>query len=128
MQWDPGGQKDVYIDVVAIEREYLVKVYAVSTPGPNITPQTSETLTCWGMEFKDIKKAQNEDPDLAYLLDWLLNSASPNERDLFLASQKAKAYWLQREEFLLIDGVVFHERPDDHEKDLVVPNSLTMRL
>lgn len=51
-------------------------------------------------------------------------SASPGEKELFLASPAAKAYWLSKEQFTLIDGIMFRSRNDSDEKDLVLPSGL----
>ena len=60
-------------------------------------------------------------------LDWLNSAAAPTERDLFLFSPAVKNYWLIKEEFLIIGGVLYHQRLDGSEKDLVMPESLNRK-
>ncbi len=41
-----------------------------------------------------------------------------------MSSPATKAYWLNKEQFLLIDGVLYRQRNDTDEKDLVIPESM----
>ena len=45
-------------------------------------------------------------------------------RNRFLSSPAVKNYWLTKEELLIIGGVLYHERLEGSEKDLVMPESL----
>ena len=56
--------------------------------------------------------------------DWLENKTEPSEADLFIASPATKFYWLSKEEFTIINGILYHQRPDGSEKDLVMPVGL----
>ena len=49
---------------------------------------------------------------------------TPNETDLFIASPTAKYYWLSKEAFHNIGGLLYHRRPDGSEKDLLMPQGL----
>ena len=64
------------------------------------------------------------DLNLTFLWDWLENRIEPGEAALFIASPAAKYYWLSKEEFVIIGGLLYHQRPDGSEKDLVMPEGL----
>ncbi|XP_052818485.1 uncharacterized protein LOC128244525 [Mya arenaria] len=40
----------------------------------------------FGFTLSDLRQAQSADNELGYMIEWLMNSSSPTERDLFLAS------------------------------------------
>lgn len=71
-----------------------------------------------------INEAQTADRSFSMILDWLRTKTEPSERDLFLSSPAAKSYWLNKEQFLLIGEVLYRQRDDNQEKDLMVPESL----
>ena len=66
---------------------------------------------------------QAKDQDLQFILEWLQSSAMPRQGDLFIASPAEKAYWLDKERFCLIEGVLYKEA-ESGDKKLVVPDSL----
>ncbi len=78
----------------------------------------------WGFSNKDLIDEQAKYNDLQVLLEWLNNFVVPGQDTLFLSSPAVKSYWLNKELFTLIDGVLFRNRPDSDEKDLVLPSSL----
>ena len=49
---------------------------------------------------------------------------TPNEADFFITSPAGKYYWLSKEEFKNIGSLLYHQRPDGSEKDLVMPQGL----
>ena len=117
--WDPGSSDDsTYIEIQAEEDGYRVKVCNVEVQRPDFN------LACWGFGIAEVQTAQKKDQSLTILLEWLVNNTVPSERDLFLSSPAVKAYWLEKEQFLLIGGILYHQRPEREEKDLVVPESL----
>ena len=110
--WDSGGTVDVNVF------KPVVKVCDVGTPSPE------PVLACWGFDVAEVQKLQYNYPDLAFLWKWLETGDSPNEADLFIASPAAKYYWLSKEEFHIIGNLLYHQRPDGSEKDLVIPQGL----
>ena len=48
----------------------------------------------------------------------------PNVGGLFISSPGAKYYWLNEEMFQLVDGVLFRQKTDSKDLELVVPDSL----
>ena len=112
---------ETYIEIEAIDNQYKVSICQVKA---SVIRNASTTPTCWGFSVEDLKGAQEADDDMKIILAWLKQSTIPSERDLFLASAPAKAYWLNKERFLLIDGVVYRQRDSEDEKNLVLPASL----
>ena len=71
-----------------------------------------------------VKEAQDKDPDLAQLLDWLRTQKCPTERELFLSSPAAKHYWLNRQLYKEdTDGIVWRT-VDGNRQVLLLPASL----
>ena len=64
------------------------------------------------------------------LLAWFETKEESVERDLFIASIRAKSYWLDKDLFKLIDGVLYRQKPEEDRGDwlLVVLESLKKSL
>ena len=63
----------------------------------------------WGFIHQNLQEEQTKDKDLILFLDWRKNQNEPNEGTLLLSSSEAKYYWLNKEVFKLIDGVLFRK-------------------
>ncbi len=85
----------------------------------------SNTPSAWGFSLEELREAQGKDQNLELILEWMKSSVKPEESALFIASPATKSYWLNKEQCVLIDGVLFRNRNDSDEKDLVVPESLS---
>ena len=85
---------------------------------------TSEQSSCWGFTFKKLKTEQGKDQDLKIIIQWLTTQEVPNEGSLFISSPGAKDYWLNKEMFQLVDGVLFKQKTDSKDLELVVSDSL----
>lgn len=110
------GEEDVFIEVLANDGRTHIHVYGIR--------DRKIAQTCWGLDIAEVCEAQQEDESLAMLMDWLKHGTVPSERDLFRASPAAKAYWLNKEQFDIIDGVLYRRRDKESDMDLVVPESL----
>ena len=76
-----------------------------------------------------VVSVQRVDAKLELLLEFLRTEAEPTKYFLMLPSAETKAYWLNKEKFILKDGVLFyrHVSDDPFEPEiykLVVPESL----
>ena len=89
-----------------------------------VNEQKKPIQCCWGLDVAELQKQQRRDDTLTFLLDWLDSKQVPSEADLFIASSAGKYYWLAKEEFLIIGGLLYHQRADKGDKDLVVPENL----
>ena len=85
---------------------------------------TSQNPACWGFSFAELEAEQAKDKDLRIILDWLSSDTVPDEGNLFLSSPAAKFYWVNKEIFQLVDGVLFKKSQDTEDLQLVVPDSL----
>lgn len=110
--------ENIHIDAIMVERVQVLSCGTTSTVG------TSCQNSCWGFSITDVVEAQAEDNDLSIILNWLSNKIEPKESELFLASPAAKSHWLNKEQYLLIDKVLYRNRGDTEEKDLVIPSKL----
>jgi hypothetical protein len=79
---------------------------------------------CWGFTFEDLQKEQSKDKDLHFIIDRLKDKKVPDEGILFLSSPESKFYWLNKELFQLVDGVLFKNNSDADDLQLVIPDSL----
>ncbi len=77
----------------------------------------SNTPSAWGFSLDELREAHGKDQSLELILEWLKSSVKPEEGALFMASPATKSYWLNKEQFVLIDGVLFRNRNDGDEKD-----------
>ncbi len=71
-----------------------------------------------GFSNPDLFVEQAKDTDLHIILDWLNNAVVPGQNTLFLSSPASKSYWLSKEQFTLIGGVLFRNRNDSNEEKL----------
>lgn len=54
----------------------------------------------------ELSKAQKQDAELLFVIDWVRKNAGPIKSVLFRASPAAKSHWSNEEQFLLLDDVV----------------------
>ena len=109
--------EDIYLEVLSSGDGKVIRVCGLSVGDHS-------KMSCWGFPKGNVQQEQSKDPDLAQILDWLRNTTHPNEADLFRASPCAKAYWLNKERFHLIEDILYHQRDETDEMDLVIPSSL----
>ena len=74
-----------------------------------------------GFSYDELKAEQEKDKDLKIVIEWLKTQETPDEGILFLASPEAKYYWVNKEMFKLVDGVLFRQKTDSTDVELVVP-------
>ena len=116
---------EAYLEILSREGTVDVNLFKPVISVCNVNAHNSKpVLSCWGFEAMDVQKLQHEDPNLTFLWDWLENKTEPSEADLFISSPATKFYWLSKEEFTIINGILYHQRPDGSEKDLVMPVGL----
>lgn len=97
----------------------------ISTCAVGTVVDGSSKRACWGFTLEDLQQEQATDKDLSFILEWLEEQKRPEEGTLFLSSPQAKYYWLNKELFQLIDGVLFRKKlAEDQDLLLVVPDSL----
>ena len=113
------GLSDVSFDIFRDEGHSKISACSVTVANEN-----RQQPSCWGFTFKELKEEQAKDEDLCIILDWLLTEKVPEQGTLFLSSPESKYYWLNKELFTLIDGVLFRKRLDSKDIELVVPASL----
>ena len=82
-----------------------------------------------GYTVDQIVTAQRDDANLELLLEFLESGEEPTEYFLMLTSAETKAYWLNKEQFILRDGVLLYRYVSDDPFEpetykLVVPETL----
>lgn len=115
-----GGSDLAHVDIIFAGQE--VHVLAVGN-SKEVEAKSGDKPSSWGFSLEDLREAQGKDDELCFILDWLNNSVTPGEGELFIASPAAKSYWLHKELFLLIDGVLY-QNVTSGDKKLVIPKSL----
>ena len=117
-----AGLSDVSFDIVRDEGHSKISACSVT-----VAEENRQQPSCWGFTFKELMEGQAKDEDLCIILDWLLTEKVPEQETLFLSSPESKYYWLNKELFTLIDGVLFRRRLDSKDIEFVVPASLKNR-
>ena len=115
------GLSEAHFDIVRIGKEAINICVGTITVAQEAT---SEQSSCWGFTFEDVKREQGKDKDLKIIIQWLTTQLVPNEGSLFISSPGAKYYLLNKEMFQLVDGVLFRQKTDSKDLELVVPDSL----
>ncbi|MBV2113414.1 MAG: DDE-type integrase/transposase/recombinase [Candidatus Thiodiazotropha sp. (ex Ctena orbiculata)] len=117
---DSIGLSDAHLDIVREDKDQ----FHVCACTVSIAEATSDQPSCWGFTFEELEKEQAEDKDLKAIMAWLSTKEEPDEGSLFISSPEAKYYWVNKEIFQLIDGVLFRHNPKSKVLELVVPESL----
>ena len=93
------------------------------------TEKGNEETGFWadGYSRESIKKAQSEDKELMFLVQWLKTQEVPSERDLFLSSPATKHMWLNRTMFYLDNEGILCKKLETQfgNSVLVLPRLLT---
>lgn len=126
-------------DVLTVQSEVPVRVSRIrlgfSEGTATVTTEIGDRKTVrvfediGGISFgeytpEQLEQEQEQDPDFKFLLDWLKHGEEPKEGLLFLSSQNAKFYWVNRGDFVLgPQGVLYREKDGDLPRRLVVPLS-----
>jgi transposase InsO family protein len=76
------------------------------------------------VDLASLQDAQSQDGDLKFVRDWLVDAREPSEAELFVSSPAAKSYWLNKEQLVLIEGVLYEDDGMSGEKRLILPASL----
>ncbi len=122
-----GQFEDEVDNVVDLSTKVPPKICKVSGPKERIcqvSNQNSDRDTQWqGLNLQQIRDAQSNDPELSFLLQWLLNKTVPDKGELMLSGPIHKHYWVDRKSFYLFSGVIFKEGLED--TDLLVVLSST---
>ena len=84
----------------------------------------SQMLTFWGHDKDDLVQKQTDEPALQILLNWLKDKNEPSPATLKRASPEEKYFWINKELFLLEDGVLWKKNLEDEDRVLVVPRAL----
>ena len=94
---------------------------SLTSPGGQAKSPDPKEPCSWGYTLSELKLSQSSDLDLIIILDWLQDIKDPDQATLFRGSLALKSYWLNREMFILIDGVLYRNDADSEEKKLVLP-------
>ena len=119
-EFDSIGLSDIHFDVVR-NGTGMIDICANSV---TVAENTSEQLTCWGFSTDELKEEQEKDKDLKTVIHWLKTQEEPDQGILFLSSPESKYYWVNKDMFKLVDGVLFRQKTDSKDVELVVPDSL----
>jgi len=113
------GQSNAAFQICAFTPEVI---FCASVRSPE--ESQGDNACCWGFTFKELEEKQAEDNKLAMLLAFLRDKTEPDEGKLFLSSPDAKYYWINRDMFKLVQGVIFRMKPNSKDLELVVPTDL----
>ena len=101
-----------------MDDDYVVSINGVTVDIPGVSLASEEELTSSAL----FKQEQEADDQLLILRKWLTSQEGPDEGTLMLLDPAGKFLWIDRDLFILQDGVI--RRKDDDHSILVVPRSL----
>ena len=109
-----------HMDVIVHEDSPIVFVNGVTID--DTTPSTDVDLT----SSESLRKEQESDPQLHCLRRWLISKEEPDEGTIFLLDPTGKFFWINRDLFLIKDGIIW--KKDDDKPLLVIPQSLRQEV
>ena len=115
------GLSEAHFDTVRIGKETVNICVCIIMV---LQEATSKQSSCWGFNFKELTTEQGKDKDLKIIIQWLTTHEMPNKGSIFISSPEAKYYWLNKEMFQLGDGVLFRQKTDSKDLELVVTDNL----
>ena len=122
----PLSREEPFIEILSKEGTVSVNLIGRNNRvlACGVNEQNKPIQCCCGLDVAEIQKQQRRDDTLTFLLDWLDSKQVPSEADLFIAIPAGKYYCLAKEDFLIIGGLLYHQRADKGDKNLVVPVDL----
>ena len=74
---------------------------------------------------EELRKFQQDDPDLSRLIDWLESETTPPLEELYLCSPSVKKFWLNKLQLEFQKGVLYYRWEDNPPKSLLlIPDAL----
>ena len=116
-----GGSDVAHIDIIMVDND--IQVLAASHT-KEVEAKSGVEPSSWGFTLEDLRNAQGKDEDFRFIIDWCKDKVIPRENELFIASPAVKSYWLNKEQFCLIDGVLYQTEAVTGDKKLMVPKDL----
>ena len=91
----------------------------------NLNPigDENDNVDLTGFDPDEIIKHQQGDPNFAFLIDFLENKVEPTDQELKMSHPAKQFYFLNRNLFTIINGIIYQTSGVDKEL-LLVPNSL----
>ena len=78
----------------------------------------------------ELRSYQENDHDLAVIINWLENGVNPTEGELGLASPAVKHFWIMKDQLFFENNVLYYQWADARfpRKLLVVPQGLNNEI
>jgi transposase InsO family protein len=90
----------------------------------NISESDDACLRAWDLPVDRVQKVQSSDNNLIFLVEWLATKKTPTDGDLLIANPAAKYYWMNRNCFILKNGLIWRLDPKTDVHRLVIPERL----
>ena len=74
------------------------------------------------------EKEQKDEVEFQFLRPWIINRDGPSQSELTLASSTQKFYWLNKELFYIVDGLLIYQPASTNEHKLVVPSKFRKEI
>lgn len=100
------------------------KVEIINGEAPVKFVSVRDTPTCWGLPLAEVADVQSRDPELTIILNWVLRGEQPSEGALFFASPETNFCWINKERFMVMEGILYCRGKDSPELALVLPERL----
>ena len=114
-----NGSEDIF------QTEILIAASPHTAVIGTMKPETKDVYIFSGYSEQDLKRYQEMDPNLKMILAWMRTGKVPKEADLFKCNPAQKNMWINKEIFVLKNGVLRMMVPEETDRTLlVVPSSL----
>ena len=81
-----------------------------------------------GLEREEIQEEQGKDDDLKLLRDYLKKGEVPANQTYMLGGKEQKRYWVEKDLFEIVEGIIFKKEDEIHKRRVVIPESLKMKV
>jgi transposase InsO family protein len=119
---DAGTLTDVTGDPVGPGQAQVVLLDSSSVVRQVTT--VTDNNRVWDLPSDRVKEAQAAESSFEFLMHWLIDKHEPREGELFIASPSAKYYWVNRDSFTFIDGLVWRIDPKTNAHRLLIPEEI----
>ena len=112
-----------HVDILLMDDDFTVSINGVMVDTPDVTLVSEEELTSSAL----FKREQEADGQFLILRKWLISQEEPDEGTLMLLNPTGKFLWVNRDLFVLHEGLI-RRKDDDDNLVLVVPQSLQQEV
>jgi len=92
------------------------------------TVQQAEGISLVGNGEQEMKDEQRIDPELFWVVRWRETGEEPTEGEVFMGDPRSKYYWLNREAFVLEEGILWRKGEEGKPARRVIPKKMREQI